>query len=98
MLIRRKMMIYLYVRQTVADYARWKEGFDNELATRQAGGATRETLVLYNVDDPHEVIVLLGWCDLAQARLFAKSVSWQVALERMGVVGLPEVRFLEMVV
>jgi hypothetical protein len=89
------MMIYLYVRQTVADYARWNEGFDNELATRQAGGATREALVMHNVDDPNEVIVLLGWCDLAQARLFTKSVSWQVALERMGVVGVPEVRFLE---
>lgn len=95
MLIRRKMMIYLYIRQIVEDYARWKEGFDNHLATRQAGGATREALVLHNVDDPHEVIVLLGWRDLVQARLFAKSVSWQVALERMGVVGVPEVRFLE---
>jgi hypothetical protein len=88
-------MIYLYVRQTVADYGRWKEGFDNQLATRQAGGATREALMLHNVDDPQEVIVLLGWCDLAQARLFAKSVSWQVAIEQMGVVGVPEVRFLE---
>ena len=51
--------------------------------------------MLRNVEDPHEVIVLLGWHDLAQARLFAKSVSWQVAMERMGVVGVPEVRFLE---
>ena len=41
---------------------------------------------------------LLGWHDLAQARLYAKSVSWQAALEQMGVVGVPEVRFLEAVV
>lgn len=47
--------------------------------------------------DPNEVIVVLGWHDVAQARLFAKSVSWRAALEQMGVVGVPEVRFLEAV-
>ena len=97
MLIRRKMMVYLYVRQTVADYARWKEGFDTHLAARQAGGATAEAFVLRNVDDPHEIIVLLGWRDLKQAMLFTESVSLQLALQQMGVVGVPEVRFLEMV-
>jgi len=90
------MMMYLYVRQTVEDYARWKEGFDIHFSTRQAGGATREALVLRDVEHPNEITTVLGWRDLAQARLFTKSVSWQVAMERMGVVGVPEVRFLEM--
>jgi len=89
------MMIYLFIRQHIADYGRWKEGFDNHLAARQAGGATRKALVLRNVDDPHEIIVVLGWCDLMQARTFVQSVSWQMALQKMGVVGSPEVRFLE---
>jgi hypothetical protein len=88
-------MIYLYVRQTVGDYARWKEGFDNHLAARQAGGATYEALVLRNVDDPEEIIVILGWCDLRQARMFSQSVSLEMAMRKMGVVGMPEVRFLE---
>ena len=88
-------MIYLYVRQTIEDYARWKEGFDTHLAARQAGGATAEAFVLRNVDDPHEVIVILGWHDLHQARTFSQSVSLQAAMKEMGVVGVPEVRFLE---
>ena len=88
-------MIYLYVRQTVADYARWKEGFDTHLSARQAGGATDEAFVLRNVDDPHEIIVFLGWRDLNQARTFSHSVSLQAAMKKMGVVGLPEVCFLE---
>lgn len=87
-------MIYLYLRQTVADYPRWKEGFDTHLAARQAGGATDETLLLRNVDDPHEIIVLLGWHDLAKARTFVQSVSWQMAMQKMGMAGVPEVRFL----
>jgi hypothetical protein len=89
------MMIYLYLRHAVVDYARWKEGFDNHLAARQAGGATREALVLRNVDDPQEIILVLGWCNLAEARSFSQSVSLQAALKKMGVVGVPEVRFLE---
>lgn len=89
------MTIYLYIRQTVTDYALWKERFDNHLAARQAGGATHEALVLRNVDNPQEVIVVLGWCNLAQARLFTKSVSWQMIMEQMGGTGVPEVCFLE---
>lgn len=89
------MMIYLFIRQTVADYAQWKEGFDNHAAARQAGGATNEVCVMRNVDDPNEIIVVLGWCDLKQARTFSQSVSLQAAMKKMGVVGVPEVRFLE---
>ena len=91
-------MNYLYVRQVVSDYAQWKEAFDMHFSAREAGGATRESLVLRDVEHPNEVIVVLGWHDLAQARLYVKSVSWQAALEQMGVVGVPEVRFLEAVV
>ena len=73
-------MIYLYVRQTVRDYARWKEEFDIHLSTREAGGATREALVLRDVERPNEMLVVLGWRNLAQAQLYAESVSWQAAL------------------
>lgn len=89
------MMIYLFIQQTVADYGRWKEVFDTHLAARQAGGATAEAFVLRNVDDPSEIVVILGWSNLAQARLFIQSISWYQALNRIGIVGLPEVRFLE---
>ncbi|MCA9896546.1 MAG: hypothetical protein H6654_16885 [Ardenticatenaceae bacterium] len=90
-------MIYLYIRHTVVSYARWKEVFDNHLAARQAGGATQEVLLLRNVGTPQEIVVILGWCDLAQAQLFAQSVSWQMMLQEMGVRGVPEVGFWEKV-
>ena len=88
-------MIYLSIRHTVVNYPQWKEMFDIHLAARQAGGATHEAWVLRNVDDPYEIIVLLGWCDLAKARTFIQSVSWQMMLQEMGVIGVPEVRVLE---
>jgi hypothetical protein len=88
-------MIFIYVRQTIGNLDRCKEAFDSQLAARQAGGATAECVLLRNADDPQEIIVLMSWRDLRQARLFAQSVSWQIALQQMGVVGLPEVLFLE---
>jgi len=33
-------MIYLNVRHTVADYAKWRAGFDAHEAARRAAGAT----------------------------------------------------------
>jgi len=73
----------------------WKEAFDNHLSARQASGATREAWVLRNVDDPHDITVILGWHDVARARTFIQSVSLQMALQKMGVIGAPEVQFLE---
>jgi heme-degrading monooxygenase HmoA len=90
-------MFYLFIRQTVADYARWKEAFDTHLATRQAGGATAELFVWRDVDEPSEIVVVVGWRSLAQARLFTQSVSWQQALQHIGTIALPEVRLLEAV-
>jgi len=68
-------MTYIYVRQSVENYAKWKEGFDNNAAARQAGGATDEAYVMHNVDDPNEVTVILGWNDVAKAREFTQSAS-----------------------
>jgi hypothetical protein len=90
-------VIYLCLRQTIEDYARWKEGFDNHIVARQASGATDETYILRNVDDPNEITVVLGWRDLAQARAFSQSVSLQIALQKAGVSTPPEIRFLETV-
>jgi len=75
-------MIYLYIRQTVADYARWKEGFDRHLSSRQAGGATLDAWVLRNVENPNEIVVVLGWGDVAKAKLFVQSGSRQRALRK----------------
>lgn len=89
------MMIYLYIRYAVINDARWKEEFDIHLAARQAGGATEVVCVTRDVDNPQEIIVVLGWRDLATVRAFANSVSLQMALQEMEVVGKVEVRVLE---
>jgi hypothetical protein len=50
-----------------------------------------------NVDDPKDVTVILGWSDLEKARAFTQSVSLKEAMQKAGVTGPPEIRFLEAV-
>jgi len=88
-------MIYLHVRHRVEDYAKWKEGFDTHAAARQAAGATDETYVMRNVDDPNEITVIMSWSDLEKARTFTQSASLKEAMQKAGVTAPPEVRFLE---
>ena len=88
-------MVYIYVRQSVEDYARWRGGFDNHASARQAAGASDEVSVMCNVDDPKEVTVIMGWSDLESARAFTQSASLREAMQNAGVVGRPEIRFLE---
>jgi heme-degrading monooxygenase HmoA len=88
-------MVYLYVRQSVEDYVRWREIYDNHAPARQAGGAIDETYVMRNVEDPNDVTVILGWSDLEKARAFSQSASLKEAMQKAGVTGPPEIRFLE---
>ena len=90
-------MIYIYIRHSVKDYARWREGFDNHAPARQAGGATDEAYVMRDLDDPNDVTVMLGWSDPEKARSFIQSASLKDAMQSGGVVSPPEIRFLETV-
>ena len=88
-------MMYIHVRHTVEDFAKWREGFDKNAAARQTGGATDEVYVMRNVDDPNEITVVLGWSDVTKARAFTQSASLKEAMQKAGVTGPPEIRYLE---
>jgi hypothetical protein len=91
------IMLYIHIQHTVGDYAKWKEGFDTHAAARQAAGATGESYVMRNVDNPDEITIILGWSDLENARAFTQSISLKEAMQKAGVAGPPVVRFLEAV-
>ena len=88
-------MVYIHVRHTVEDYAKWREGYDNHAAARQAGGGTDEAYVMRDVDDSNNVTVILGWSDLEKAKAFTQSASLKEAMQKAGVTGPPEICFLE---
>jgi hypothetical protein len=87
-------MVHMIVRHKVADYSRWKEAFDAHLNVRKAAGET-EARVLLSVEDPREVTLFFDWDSLERARQFAGSEELKQAMRQAGVVGDPDIRFLE---
>ena len=87
-------MVHVIVRHKVADYSRWKESFDAHLNARKAAGET-EARVMVSVDDPREVTLFFNWDSLDRARRFLVSDDLKQAMKLAGVLGEPDVRFLE---
>ena len=87
-------MIHVIIRHKVADYGRWKEVFDAHLNTRKANGEIAHRLLL-SVEDPRDVTLVMDWDGLERARRFAGSDELKQAMQKAGVVGEPEIRFLE---
>jgi quinol monooxygenase YgiN len=87
-------MAYLLVRHTAEDYSKWRPVFDDHEGMRKAGGS-KSARVFRNADNPNEIVLLMEWDDVENARRFASSDDLRQAMERAGVVGRPEALFLE---
>jgi hypothetical protein len=87
-------MIYLNVRHTVADYAKWREGFDAHEAARRAAGATGVKQVYRDLENPSAITVILEWDNAEKARQFAQDPVLAEVMKNSGITGAPEVRFL----
>jgi heme-degrading monooxygenase HmoA len=51
--------------------------------------------ILRNADDPNELVILLEWDSLDNARQFANVDELREAMQRAGVADQPDVYFLE---
>ncbi len=89
-------MPYIPVRHKVEDYTKWKPLFDEHGAARKASGS-KGGYLLRNNDDPNEVVMFMEVDDLEKGRQFVQSEDLRQAMERSGVVGQPDVCFLDLV-
>ena len=87
-------MIYLNVRHTVADYAKWREGFDAHETTRRAAGATGVQQVYRDLENPGAITVIIEWDNAEKARQFAQDPALAEVMKNAGITSAPEVRFL----
>jgi heme-degrading monooxygenase HmoA len=74
---------YTLLRHKVEDYERWKPVFDEHRPTFKQSGSKGGRL-LRNADDPNEIIILLEWDDLANARQFYGSDDLRETMQRAG--------------
>ena len=87
-------MIKMYVRQTVADFAKWKAVYDEHDATRKKFGA-KKSEAFTNSQNPKEVLVVIEMDNKEQAKNFLEKSDIKEAMERAGVIGAPEISFAE---
>jgi heme-degrading monooxygenase HmoA len=84
----------LLIQLRVADHDAWSTVFAEQEIVRRANGS-RGGRIWRAAADPVEILVLLEWDDLERARLYVDSDDLQEAMQRAGVIGVPEFWFLE---
>ena len=87
-------MSYILVHHQVEDYARWKPLFDQNGAARKAHGS-KGSRVLRSAENPNDLVLVMEWDSLENARKFAESPELREVMGRAGVIGRPEVFYLE---
>lgn len=87
-------MVHVIVRHKVADYTKWKQAFDAYLNRRMGAGETGFR-VFQSIDDPRDVTVVTDWENLDSARRFMKSDDLRSTMKNAGVVGDPDVQFVQ---
>ena len=87
-------MAHLLVHHKVEDYNKFKPVFDSHASFRSEGGS-RGGKIFRSTNDPNELFVLLEWDSLANAQKFAQSDGLKEAMKNAGVVGMPEIYFVE---
>ena len=83
------------MRHKVKDYGAWEAVFNGADDLHKRAGV-RHAQVFRSADNPNEVIVLTEFENIAKARAFAQLGELKQAMEKGGVVGAPDVVFLEM--
>ena len=87
-------MCFLLIRHTVKNYSQWKPIYDEHVAARKAAGCRNEQL-FRSLSDPNEVTILFEWDNANDAEIFVESEDLRNTMQRAGVIGQPEVRYLE---
>ncbi len=89
-------MAHVLVRHTVEDFGKWKSVFDGDAARRSAAGCT-STDVYRDADNLNAITVVLGFGSQDQAQAFANDPVLAETMKNAGVVGRPDMRFLNAV-
>ena len=89
-------MVAILLRFRVTDFNAWKAIFHSRDDLRRRAGCLGRR-VWRTVEDPHQVVLILEWSDLAAYRAFAETgvAQTEEGRRRAGIVGEPETLVLE---
>lgn len=87
-------MATAFVRHRVADYATWRQVYDDFAAVQAASGVV-DKAVFRGREDPNELLVMHRFRTLSEAEAFVDSSALHDAMDRAGVQGLPQVELYD---
>jgi len=87
-------MAHLLFHIKVEDYNKWRKFFDEHSSFRSQMGS-KGGKVFRSAHNPDEVFILLEWDSLENAQKFTQSDNLKEVMMNAGVVGMPEIYFLE---
>jgi heme-degrading monooxygenase HmoA len=87
-------MPYIIIHHRVKNFDIWKPFFEKHGDLRKANGSKGGT-VYRSINDHNEIITILHWENLDKARSFAQSDDLRKVMEQAGVIGKPDIYFLE---
>ena len=85
-------MATMFIRHEVADYAKWKQIYDDFKPTQQRLGVTGDA-VYRAADNPNDVTVTHEFVTIEAAQKFAASDDLHSAMDSAGLVGAPTIWF-----
>ncbi|KAB1188011.1 MULTISPECIES: cyclase [Haloferax] len=87
-------MVTILVKHAVEDYDKWKPYFDDHDSTRNEYGSQGYRL-LSLAEDSNDLVMMFDWDTMENAQKFLESSDLRSVMEEAGVVGEPEIYFLE---
>ena len=87
-------MPFLLIRHKVEDFAKWRPAYDSHRPSREQAGLI-ERFLLRNMANPDEVVILFSVDDTNKVRDFIGSSDLRQAMRNAGVIGEPEICFLQ---
>jgi hypothetical protein len=86
-------MNYLIIRHRVADFSRWKAGYDDHSGAREQAGL-KEKALLHDIKDTNQVVLLFEVTDVQKAQNFAESLELREVMRAAGVTDKPDICLL----
>lgn len=86
--------MYLLVKHKVADFTKWYQVFESHAKSHREAGL-HLLYLLHDTNDPNHIVYLFRVDDVNKARAFTQTPDASEAGEISGVIGEPEMMFLE---
>jgi quinol monooxygenase YgiN len=81
------------IQHKIKNYAEWKNVFDSVAGLRTSSGEL-SAQIYRDASDPNSITVLNKWSSMENAQKFTQSPELKAAMEKAGVVGKPNISFL----